>query len=150
MFDLMARPVAAYDDGIRVGGTGRPVICEGSMSLKGRFTSGLRRDLHRGGWCLRNGVRLLKLCGMGEQVDDKLCRHFLLAGFAFSDEECERHERVVIDLALSLFCEEVVVLREKQDEKKRADPFVAICKGMILDDKIEKVRSFLFNARIEI
>jgi len=83
---------------------------------------------------------------MCEEVDNEPHHHVLLAGFAFGNEKCERHKGIVVDLSLPSFLEEVMVPREKHDEEKRADPFVAICKGMIFDDEVEEVRGFFLDA----
>lgn len=82
---------------------------------------------------------------MCEQVDDELHHHVLLAGFAFGIEKCKRHKRIVVDLSFPVFLKEEMIPRKKQDEEKRADPFVALRKGMIFDDKVEEVRGFLLD-----
>lgn len=39
---------------------------------------------------------------------------------------------------------------QEQQEEKGADPFVAVSKGMILDDKIEEMGRFLFGTGIQL
>ncbi len=59
----------------------------------------------------------------------------LLRGVALRHQQCNRRERIIVDLHLAVRFQMMPIALQEPDEHKRTDAFVAVRKRMIFDDR---------------
>jgi len=97
------------------------------------------------GYFRRTGSRVLAVY----QIDNH-CDHDLpFIGFALGNQQGKRNQRVVSDAFLALVVIQEIVALQKPDKNRGGDTLVAVGERMVLDDEVQQVGGFFFDAGIQ-
>jgi hypothetical protein len=85
-----------------------------------------------------------------DQIDDDFHDGVFFLGFALGNQQCKRNQGIIGDTLFSVCIKQIIMTCQKPDKQRGGNAFVAIGKGMILDDKIQQIGRFLFNTGVKL
>ena len=72
-----------------------------------------------------------------DQIDDDFHDGVFFLGFALGNQQGKRNQGIIGDALFSVCIKEIIMARQKPDKQRGGNAFVAIGKGVILDDEIQ-------------
>lgn len=83
-----------------------------------------------------------------DQVDNHFNNGLFLFRFAFGDQQSQGNQGIVGQAFAAVFAVKDAIGAQEVDENSGSDSFVAIAEGVVLNDKVKQVSSFLFGTGV--
>ena len=77
-----------------------------------------------------------------KKFTDEWSDEIFFGGVGLGDKESEGGQGTVADFGFAVFRQVLIVHSEEDDKEEGTDTFVAVIKGVIFDDKIQKMGGF--------